>query len=121
MRARESASGPEVASASASGPGAASASGPEAASASGSAGAEASGTAEEQLTRMIDAAKIVRSPLVRCVLGTQADRRPDINTHIDETIKVLKNVRSRAMDARTFTAERCSSITPFGRPVEPDV
>lgn len=65
---------------------------------------KASGTAEEQLTRMIDAAKIVRSPIVRCVLGSQADRRPDINPHIDATVRVLKNIRSRAMDANVKIA-----------------
>ena len=60
----------------------------------------AQGTAEEQLGRMIDAAKIIKSPIVRCVLGSQADRRGDggIQRHIDNTIKVLKNVRSKAMD-----------------------
>jgi hypothetical protein len=35
---------------------------------------KAQGTAEEQLGRMIDAAKIVRSPIVRAVLGSVADR-----------------------------------------------
>ena len=53
---------------------------------------------------MVDAAKIMRSPIVRCVLGSQTDRRPDINTHIDETIKVLKNMRSRIMDANVKVA-----------------
>lgn len=65
---------------------------------------KAQGTAEEQLLRMVDAAKIMRSPIVRCVLGSQTDRRPDINTHIDETIKVLKNTRSRIMDANVKVA-----------------
>src|SRR5215212_337305 len=60
---------------------------------------KAQGTAEEQLGRMIDAAKIVRSPIVRAVLGSAADRRDGIDTHIDDTVKVLKNVRSRLMDA----------------------
>jgi sugar phosphate isomerase/epimerase len=50
------------------------------------------GTAEEQLGKMIDAAKIVRSPIVRAVLGSQADRRDGIEKHIDDTVKVLKNV-----------------------------
>jgi sugar phosphate isomerase/epimerase len=56
------------------------------------------GTAQEQLGRMIDAAKIVKSPIVRCVLGSQADRRGGIEKHIDETIKVLKSIRSKAVD-----------------------
>ena len=34
---------------------------------------KAAGSAEEQLGRMVDAAKIMRSPIVRCVLGSQAD------------------------------------------------
>src|SRR5262245_60700121 len=56
--------------------------------------APADGTAEEQIGRMIDAAKIIRSPLVRCVLGSQADRRGDggIQRHIESMIKVLRNV-----------------------------
>ena len=57
------------------------------------------GTAQEQLGRMITAATIVRSPIVRCVLGSQADRRGPIEKHIDETVKVLKSMRSRAVDA----------------------
>ena len=60
---------------------------------------KAQGTAEEQLARMIDAAKIVRSPIVRAVLGSSADRKGGIDRHIDETVKVLKNTRSRASDA----------------------
>ena len=60
---------------------------------------KAQGTAEEQLGRMIDAAKIVRSPIVRAVLGSAADRKGGIEPHIDDTVKVLKNVRSRAIDA----------------------
>ena len=36
---------------------------------------KAQGTAEEQLAKMIDAAKIVRSPIVRAVLGSSADRK----------------------------------------------
>ena len=59
----------------------------------------AQGTAEEQLSRMVDAAKVMRSPLVRCVLGSQADRRGGIEKHIDATVRVLKNTRSKVMDA----------------------
>ena len=59
----------------------------------------AAGTAQEQLGRMIDAAKIIKSPIVRCVLGTQADRRGPIEKHIDETVKVLKSMRSKIVDA----------------------
>ncbi len=57
------------------------------------------GTADEQIGRMLAAAKIVRSPIVRCVLGVQADRRTGIETHIDQTVKVLKANRSKIVDA----------------------
>jgi 3-oxoisoapionate decarboxylase len=57
------------------------------------------GTAQEQLGRMIDAAKIMKSPIVRCVLGSQADRRGPIEKHIDETVKALKSMRSKIVDA----------------------
>jgi sugar phosphate isomerase/epimerase len=57
------------------------------------------GTAEEQLERMIAAARIVRSPIVRAVLGSSTDRRGGIERHIEAIVKVLKNVRSAAMDA----------------------
>jgi 3-oxoisoapionate decarboxylase len=60
---------------------------------------KAQGTAEEQLAKMIDAARIVRSPIVRAVLGSSADRRGGIDRHIDAMVKVLKNTRSRATDA----------------------
>ena len=59
------------------------------------------GTAEEQLTRMIDVAVTTRSPLVRCVVGNSVDRRAPggIDRHIDAALDVLRNVRSRVMDA----------------------
>lgn len=59
------------------------------------------GTAEEQITRVIRAASIAQSKLVRCFLGTMADRRTPIplEQHIDNTVKVLRAVRSRATDA----------------------
>ena len=62
---------------------------------------QAQGTAEEQLARMVDAARIVRSPIVRCVLGSSADRSgPNgIESHIDDTVKVLRISRSRFLDA----------------------
>jgi sugar phosphate isomerase/epimerase len=60
----------------------------------------AQGTAEEQLTRMIRAAKIVGSPIVRAVLGSAADRAGPlgIDGNIENTAKVLRNVRSVAVD-----------------------
>ena len=59
------------------------------------------GTAEEQLTRMIAAAKTVGSRLVRCVLGSSADRTGEVplEAHIENTARVLRNVRSRVVDA----------------------
>jgi 3-oxoisoapionate decarboxylase len=59
------------------------------------------GTAEEQLTRMAGAARTVGSRIVRCVLGSAADRTGPIpiEGHIENTVKVLRNVRSRVMDA----------------------
>jgi 3-oxoisoapionate decarboxylase len=59
------------------------------------------GTAEEQLTRMAVAAHIVGSRIVRCVLGTSADRTGPIpiEAHIENTVQVLHNVRSRMVDA----------------------
>jgi len=61
----------------------------------------AQGTAEEQLSRVIDAAVTCRSPLVRCVVGNTFDRQAPggIERHIGEALKVLRNVRSRVIDA----------------------
>lgn len=58
------------------------------------------GTAEEQLSRMIDAADIVGSHIVRAVLGSVEDRvKPGpIEARIEDTVRVLKNVRSKAAD-----------------------
>jgi len=58
------------------------------------------GSAEEQLTRMIRAAKVVGSPLVRAVLGSVADRTGPVplEGHIANTVKVLKSVRSLALE-----------------------
>jgi sugar phosphate isomerase/epimerase len=59
------------------------------------------GPAEEQLARMIHSATVVGSKIVRCVLGTSADRTSatPMEQNIENTIKVLRNTRSRAMDA----------------------
>ena len=57
------------------------------------------GTAEEQLTRMIESARIAGSKIVRAVLGSMEDRRPGpIEKHIESAVKVLHNVRSRVID-----------------------
>ena len=58
------------------------------------------GSAEQQLTKMIDAATVIGSPIVRCVLGSADDRKPGpIETRIQETAHVLHNVRSKAVNA----------------------
>lgn len=63
------------------------------------------GTAEEQLTRMIGSASTVGSKIVRCVLGSSDDRKPGpIDRHIESMVKVLRNVRSRAMNANVKIA-----------------
>ena len=61
----------------------------------------AQGTAEEQLTRMIHAAKTVGSPIVRAFLGSGADRTGvlPIEGHIENAVRALRNVRSRVIDA----------------------
>ena len=59
------------------------------------------GTAEEQLTRMLHAAGVVGSPIVRCVLGSAADRKSagGIDARIEDTVKVLRAVRPRVIDS----------------------
>ena len=57
------------------------------------------GSADEQIARMVAAAKAIGSPIVRCVQGTQADRRTGLDGHIAETVKVVKRNRSRLLDA----------------------
>lgn len=57
------------------------------------------GSAEDQLSRMVEAARTMRSPIIRAFLGSSADRRTGIERHIDETVRVLKATRSRIMDA----------------------
>jgi len=58
------------------------------------------GTAEEQLLRQLETAKIVGSPIVRCYLGSMADRRTELSfdQHIESMLGVLRNVRSQFVD-----------------------
>jgi len=56
------------------------------------------GTAEEQLSKVLKAAKLSGSKLVRAFLGTSADRPGGIEARIEETAKVLRNSRSLAQD-----------------------
>ena len=58
------------------------------------------GTAEEQAGRMIEAAVNIGSPIVRAVLGSMEDRKaPGIEAHIERMAKVLRAVKSRAVDS----------------------
>src|SRR5207249_10502185 len=59
------------------------------------------GTAEEQLKLTIRIARVLGSSVARCVLGHVADRKSNggIEARIAETVKVLKNVRSFALDS----------------------
>jgi sugar phosphate isomerase/epimerase len=61
----------------------------------------AKGPAEQQLTGMIAAARVVGSSIVRAVLGSVADRTGSlpIEGHIENTVRVLRAVRSRALDS----------------------
>jgi len=58
------------------------------------------GPAEEQLLKVMRAAKLANSKLVRAFLGTMADRKTPggIEARIDDTIQVLRKVRSQAQD-----------------------
>lgn len=59
------------------------------------------GTAVEQLSRVIRAANVAGSKLVRCFLGMMDDRRGAVpmEQHIENTVKTLRACRPRAMDA----------------------
>ncbi len=59
------------------------------------------GPAEEQLVRVIRAARAAGSPIVRAFLGSMEDRKGPIpiEGHIENTVKVLRKVRSLALDA----------------------
>jgi sugar phosphate isomerase/epimerase len=59
------------------------------------------GPPEEHLALAIRIARTLGSPVVRCVLGNGEDRKVEggIERQIDSTVKVLKSVRSRALDA----------------------
>lgn len=59
------------------------------------------GTAEEQLRLCLRIAKVLGSPVARCVLGKVEDRRSPggIAARIAETLAVLRAVRSEALDS----------------------
>jgi sugar phosphate isomerase/epimerase len=64
------------------------------------------GTPEEYLTRGLKTANAVGSRVLRCYLGTRADRRGTVplQQHIANTVKVLRNVRSLARDLNVTIA-----------------
>ena len=57
---------------------------------------KADGTPREQLLKMLGVAKALRSPIVRCYLGSSLDRQSDIpfERHIENTIASCRSVRS---------------------------
>ena len=59
------------------------------------------GSADEHLALGIRMAKTLGSPVYRVILGSRKDRLTEggIDARIDDTVKVLKAARSRAMDA----------------------
>jgi sugar phosphate isomerase/epimerase len=59
---------------------------------------DARGSAVEQLSEMLHIAAFFGSPAVRCVLGNNADRRPNLQTHIDATIATCQAVRPLALE-----------------------
>jgi sugar phosphate isomerase/epimerase len=65
------------------------------------------GTGEQQLSDMINAAKTLGSPIVRCVLGNQADRVGGpipFGKHVEEGLRVLRAVSSLARDLEVTIA-----------------
>ncbi|MDA7924287.1 sugar phosphate isomerase/epimerase [Mariniblastus sp.] len=64
------------------------------------------GSAEEHLRLGIRIASEIGSPVFRCYLGGEKDRRTEggIQKHIDRTVGVLKKVKSAAMDANVKIA-----------------
>jgi 3-oxoisoapionate decarboxylase len=59
------------------------------------------GDAETQLIAMFEVARILGSPFVRCVVGSWRDRVTPggIEARIADAVRVLKNVRERALEA----------------------
>lgn len=59
------------------------------------------GTAEQQIVKMLHAAKLAGSPIVRCFLGTSADREGDggIERHIESMVQTLRSAKTRIVNA----------------------
>jgi 3-oxoisoapionate decarboxylase len=64
----------------------------------------AEGTAVEQLTRMLFVAKRVRSPIVRCYLGSFEDRGPALPLHVDQAIATCHAVEAIAIELGVMIA-----------------
>jgi sugar phosphate isomerase/epimerase len=62
------------------------------------------GTATEQLTRMLFVAKRMRSPIVRCYLGSFEDRGPELPVHVEEVIATCRAVEAIAVDLGVMIA-----------------
>ncbi|MCW5977875.1 MAG: sugar phosphate isomerase/epimerase [Bryobacteraceae bacterium] len=60
----------------------------------------ANGTPEEYIAQGLRVAKIMGSTSMRCFVGSAQERRGElpVEAHIESTVKVLRNVRSRVMD-----------------------
>jgi sugar phosphate isomerase/epimerase len=61
---------------------------------------DARGSAVDQLKEMLHIAQVLGSPVVRCFLGSNADRHSELplEAHIENTVATCKAVRSMAMD-----------------------
>jgi 3-oxoisoapionate decarboxylase len=59
------------------------------------------GPPEQRIAQMLAVCRTVGSPILRAVLGSSADRATDggIERHIENTVRVLRSVRSRVVDA----------------------
>jgi len=59
------------------------------------------GKAEDQIARSVEVAQILGAKFVRCFLGRGEDRKQGggIERHMENTVVVLRNVRTRVMDA----------------------
>lgn len=58
------------------------------------------GSATEQLQTMLRVANVFGSPILRCLLGSNADRHTEapFEQHLQNTINALQSVRTQAMD-----------------------
>jgi hypothetical protein len=69
------------------------------------------GTAVEQLTRMLRVAAALRSPIVRCYLGSAADRGAAMETHVANTIATCRAVERTALDLGVRSPSRTMPAT----------